>query len=160
MPKDKIHIGLDGCGVPVHAMPLYNFALAFAKFSDPAQTKYEPYMKRVTKAMTENPFMVAGTNRICTLLPQVTKGRLLVKDGADGYFAMTALDKGYGVTFKMNESGFSVFNLVVAELVKQLGLVTDEEYEQLKPLLETEVRNNPGRVAARRETAFQLKKHA
>ena len=31
--ESKIIIGTDGCGVPVHGMPLYNAALAFSKFT-------------------------------------------------------------------------------------------------------------------------------
>ncbi|GAV26339.1 asparaginase, partial [Carboxydothermus islandicus] len=32
---EKIKIGIDGCGVPVFAVPLKNGALAFAKLSRP-----------------------------------------------------------------------------------------------------------------------------
>jgi len=31
MPPEKVEIGIDGCGVPVFGVPLYNAALAFAK---------------------------------------------------------------------------------------------------------------------------------
>jgi len=34
-PADKIILGLDGCGFPVHAMPIYKFAQGYAKMSKP-----------------------------------------------------------------------------------------------------------------------------
>ena len=33
--EQKIGIGTDGCGVPVHAMPLKNMAMAYARFTSP-----------------------------------------------------------------------------------------------------------------------------
>ena len=36
VPTRNIQIGIDGCGVPVHGIPLQNLALGFARMADPS----------------------------------------------------------------------------------------------------------------------------
>lgn len=158
LPKDAIEIGVDGCGVPVHATPLSRFAVGFGKLAYPETSPYKATYETIARALKAHPFMIGGTGRICTALNEATDGNLLIKDGADGYFAMAVLDKQWGVTFKLNEAGFALFNIVVVELVKQLGLLTEEQEKMLSSLLEYEVRNDPGDIAAVRKPAFTLEK--
>lgn len=158
IPKEEIEIGLDGCGVPVHAMPLNNFAKGFGKLAAPGDSPYATIYKKVAKSLKENPFMIGGTGRICTVLSEATDGNLVIKDGADGYLAMAVLDKQWGVTFKINEGGFGLFNIIVVELVKQLGLLNEEQEKKLIDILDYEVRNDQGDIAAIRKPSFQLER--
>lgn len=38
-PKEKIKLSVDGCGVPVHRLPLYNVALGYARLASPESIK-------------------------------------------------------------------------------------------------------------------------
>src|SRR5690606_8257695 len=87
--KDEIKLAIDGCGVPVHAMPLYKFAQGFAKLSKPEvfNSEREKVVKKITTIMTEYPEMIAGTDRICTDLMKVCGDRLFAKSGAAAFYA-------------------------------------------------------------------------
>ncbi|MEA2021787.1 MAG: asparaginase [Candidatus Caldatribacteriota bacterium] len=65
---NKIKIGIDGCGVPVHALPLERLAYVFARLAHPETFRPERIMacKRITGAMMSYPEMVGGTGRFCT----------------------------------------------------------------------------------------------
>lgn len=61
-PGEKIGIGIDGCGVPVHAMPIYNMAVGFSNLIN-----YNSKDERISKAyklivdsMRKYPEMVSG----------------------------------------------------------------------------------------------------
>jgi len=62
MPPEKVEIGIDGCGVPVFGVPLYNAALAFAKLGTPEilPEEYKEPASKVAMAMTRYPHLVAG----------------------------------------------------------------------------------------------------
>ena len=76
--------GIDGCGIPVIAIPLGNTALAMARLADP-QDQPEPRQAacaRVIKAMAAEPFLVAGSDRYCTRAMEILKGRAVIKTAA------------------------------------------------------------------------------
>ena len=57
---EDIGIGTDGCGVPVHALPLKNMAMAYARFTSPENLpeKYRAGAARLFDAMNAEPDMV------------------------------------------------------------------------------------------------------
>ncbi len=65
MPVEQIGIGIDGCSVPVFALPLHNMALAFARLADPSSLAPEraAACRQITHAMMAHPDMVAGPGR-------------------------------------------------------------------------------------------------
>ncbi len=82
VPEDKLEIGIDGCGVPVFYLPLYNMALAYARLSTPKLGDWGDYEVAATKirdAMSSYPQVVSGTGRIDLSVPEITKGRIIAK---------------------------------------------------------------------------------
>lgn len=69
---------VDGCGIPVWAMPLDRLAAGWASLTTSAPGR------RILDAMIAEPFMVAGTDRRCTKMIRIGAGRLVVKTGARG----------------------------------------------------------------------------
>lgn len=157
-PKDIVY-GLDGCGVPVHGLPLYNFALGFAKLSRPeTMPEYSDYIKRVTTACGKYPFMLGGTQVMCTDLTAATGGRLIGKRGAGGYFAVTDLENGIGITIKMNEDTDMKY-FVFMEVMRQLNLASEEELEKLAYYGKDTILNNNSEVACTIKPCFTFKKY-
>ncbi|MPN09303.1 hypothetical protein SDC9_156592 [bioreactor metagenome] len=97
--EDKIVIGVDGCGVPVHGIPLYNAALAFAKFTctDNLQLDVKNACDRIFKSMNNAPEMVAGIGGFCTELIKNTNGKLIGKLGADGVYCVAVKGADIGI---------------------------------------------------------------
>ena len=62
--REKIVIGVDGCGVPVHALPLYHAAWGAARMACPETLGDRgSHAARIVSAMTAYPKMVSGTGR-------------------------------------------------------------------------------------------------
>lgn len=83
--KDDIIIGVDGCTVPVHGIPLYNMALAYARFAKPSVlgSEYAYSVSRVADAIVNNPEMISGKNAFCIDLILAGKNEIVGKVGAD-----------------------------------------------------------------------------
>ena len=65
-PAEDIVVGLDGCGVPVHAMPLKDFAKGTARMAKPEVLGEErgAMAKRVVEAVMAYPANVSGTGKL------------------------------------------------------------------------------------------------
>ena len=100
---DRVGVGVDGCGVPVHALSLRSMATIYARFSAPNRWNgFEEAIGTVVNAMTDEPYMVAGRNRVDTALMETVPG-LLVKGGAEGLICAAALDRGLGIAVKVRD---------------------------------------------------------
>ena len=123
--------GVDGCGAPVAAISLTALARAF---SAAVQADHGAPERLVADAMREHPEYVAGTGRDVTRLMAGVPG-LLVKDGAEGVFAV-ALADGRAVTLKVDDGSDRPRPLVAAAVLRHLGLDADvlAEFEVLELL--------------------------
>jgi L-asparaginase II len=107
-----VHVGVDGCGAPVQAMPLVGLARAFRAIA----------LERaaVWRAMTTHPGMVAGPDRDVTLLMHSVP-ELMVKDGAEGMFA-AALPDGRAVALKVADGASRARPAVMVAALGALGV--------------------------------------
>ena len=124
-----VQLAVDGCGVPVHALPLYRLAQGYARMSLP--TLFDPtraaVLRRITSAMTAHPEMVAGTDRICTQLMAAFGDRIFCKSGASAFYAVGIKDKGIGIALKMEDGASSIVPYAILSVLTQLGVITPEE---------------------------------
>jgi len=156
--KDDIVVGTDGCGVPVHALPLYKYAQGIAKLSKPEVLgeKREKSAKRVIKAMVTYPYMVAGRDRLCTDLMRVCKGKLFAKLGADGYYAVGIIGKGVGLTFKSEDGSIPVVEALAVHTLYRLGYINKDEFYALEKYHKIEVKNHRGEIVGHTDFDFEL----
>jgi L-asparaginase II len=112
--------GTDGCGAPVAAISLTGLARAF---SAAVQAPSGSPDRLVADAMRDHPDYVGGTGRDVTLLMAGVPG-LLVKDGAEGVFAL-ALADGRAVALKVDDGGERPRPLVAAAVLRHLGVDAD-----------------------------------
>lgn len=156
--EDKIILAVDGCGVPVHAMPLYKFAQGFARLSKPEVfgDRRGQIVKNITDSMTAYPEMIAGTDRICTDLMKVCGDRLFGKAGADGYYAIGLKDRGIGMAFKIEDGKTEMVHPFVLEVLRKLDLITTEELKKLERYYVLESKNNRGETVGCAKADFEL----
>ena len=158
---DSIVTAIDGCGVPVHAMPLCNLAQGYARMSRPdgLTPKRQDAIRRITAAMTAYPEMVAGTNRLCTALMRAFGGRLFSKSGAAAFYGIGLKEQGIGIAVKLEDGCSEFMPFVVARVLEELGVVTQAEArEALGALLDENIYNHAGTVVGRKEVCFHLEK--
>jgi L-asparaginase II len=99
VPEDQIGQGTDGCGVVSFGLPLKAMAFAYARLgagrSEPA--------KRVLRSIAAEPFLIAGTGRMCTDVIASSAGKVIAKVGADGVYCGTIPDARLGFAMKVED---------------------------------------------------------
>ena len=132
-PKDDIHIGIDGCSVPVFGMAVYNMALGFARFANPEflPEKYRTAADRIFSAMNHHPEMVAGTDGFCTELMKATHGRLIGKIGAQGVYCIGIKEPKLGIALKIEDGMLGMASVAAMQVLKELNLLSEKEYSVL-----------------------------
>jgi L-asparaginase II len=161
-PKEKIEIGIDGCGVPVHGVPLENLALGYAKLSkcdDLPETRRHA-IKQITKAMINAPEMVAGTERFCSDFMRVGKGRFIGKVGAEGVYCIGDLETGLGIAIKIEDGNSRAVYPAAVEVLKKLQLITELQIEELMEHYRPKLRNARNEVVGTLAADFKLESTA
>ena len=157
MPEDKLEIGIDGCGVPVFYLPLYNMALAYARLSTPKKGDWGEYEIAATKirdAMSNYPQVVSGTGRIDLAVPEITKGRIIAKIGSDAVYCLAVKDENLGIAFKLEDGGFAAVTPMVIAVLKKFDLLTKAEAEALDEKFPPTLKNHRGEVIGTIEAVF------
>lgn len=136
---------VDGCGVVTFALPVSALAGAFARLAG-AATHPASGPARVLGAMTAHPYMVGGTERLCSRLMEVTDGRLVAKVGAEGVYGAAALDRGLGVAVKARDGARRAAEVALLWILDSLGLLGPDEVDALDRWARPVVRNTRDEV--------------
>jgi L-asparaginase II len=123
LAESEIPVAVDGCGVATFAVPLTALATAFARLLAAAGADPDGGPARVVGAMAEHPFMVAGTNRLCTALMEATGGRILAKVGAEGVYVAGDRDAGVGVAVKARDGARRAAEVALLAVLEDRGLL-------------------------------------
>lgn len=160
VPETEIEIGIDGCGVPVHGLPLINLALSFAKLADPSslEPSRQESIKKVTSAMMAAPEMVGGTDRFCSDFMRVLDGRMFGKAGAEAVYAIGDRETGIGIAIKIEDGNGRATYPVAVEVLNQLGLLTDLQKERLSSYHYPQLKNARNETIGELRPDFKLKK--
>ncbi|HSL10825.1 MAG TPA: asparaginase [Actinomycetota bacterium] len=117
-------IGVDGCGVPVHGMPLSAIATAYARLAAPDRFDgLSQAVGRVTSAMRAAPYLVGGGGRTDTTLMTAVDD-LIVKEGAEALTCGVHLGAGLGIAVKIADGGERAVGPAFVAALSQLGLLT------------------------------------
>lgn len=158
--ETDIAIGVDGCGVPVHAFPMVRMAAAYARFSTPDHID-EPFRSachRLYNAMVSFPEMIAGPGGFCTELMRVTGGRLCGKVGAEAVYCIGVKDQDIGIAVKIEDGNFRALYPVVLSTLRQLDLLRSEELAALNQFAAPKVVNDLGWEVGEVLPCFELAK--
>ncbi len=113
-----LHVAVDGCGAPQHALTLPGLARAYT-----ALVLGQGNERRTADAMRAHPWHVGGTGRDVTRLMEVLPG-LVAKDGAEGVYA-AALADGSAVALKIEDGGGRARTPVLVAALRALGVEAD-----------------------------------
>jgi L-asparaginase II len=119
----ELHWGVDGCTAAAVATPLIAMARAWAGLG----SSTDPAMKTIREAMIEAPEMVAGPDRLDTMLMQAWPGRVVVKVGAEGVYGAALPASGLGLALKVADGDTKSAGIALLYLLRQLtGRLTNE----------------------------------
>ena len=88
---------------------------------------------RVLLAMARHPEMVAGTNRYCTRAMLATKGRALVKTGAEAVYTGVIPELGLGICLKIDDGGTRAAKVAIGQILRRLDVMPKDESDLLTP---------------------------
>lgn len=153
-----VSLGVDGCGVPVYGMPLKEMAKGYARLVDPKPLSQESAAaaKRFIKAMTSHPRLVAGAGRLDTVLMEAIGDKVVAKCGAEGVQCLGLLNKGIGIAIKIDDGHVRATEPVAVEVLKQLGILGQDELEALRPKHHVPVKNLHKAVVGEIRPVFKL----
>lgn len=149
LPAAEVGIGVDGCSVPAYHLPLAAAARGYAALADPRAAGLEPQaaeaLGRIAAAMGAAPEMVAGPGRFTTALIAATGGRVLGKEGAEGFYGVAVRGPvALGITLKVADGGERCRDSAVLDLLRQLGSLSGEELSALAGFYRPTLRNHRG----------------
>jgi L-asparaginase II len=155
VPREQVGLGIDGCSVPAFHMPLSAAARGYAALADPLaadtavtagmQTDVAGALDRIARAMTSEPVKVAGRGRFTTRLMEVTRGRVLGKEGAEGFYSLAVRGPvALGIAVKIADGGERCRDGVVLDVLRELGSLSGAEFKELADLHSPPVLNARG----------------
>jgi len=152
VPARQIGTGIDGCGVPVFFLPLANLARAYARLTSTS----DPAISRLMDAALSHPEMIAGDERVCTDVMRALGRRVFAKTGAEGGYALSLMERGWGVAIKIEDGSGRALSPAVVETLSQLGIAGGDELKRLQPYHRTTLYNHRKEVVGEVKARFHL----
>ncbi len=148
---EEIGCAVDGCSLPTYQLSLRAAARAYAALADPeaagADGERVTAVQAIVEAMTSNPILVAGPGQFTTRLMEVTGGRILGKEGAQGYYAAAVRGPvALGVVVKVADGDLRCRDGVVLDLLRQAGALSAAELAELVSFRDVDIRSHRGDV--------------
>jgi L-asparaginase II len=148
------HVGVDGCGVPVHAMALRGLATAYARLGARAAGEEGP--SALLEAVRRHPFMVAGSGQLDTMLLEATGGRVLAKVGAEAAYAAVNLASNIGLALKVLDGAPRARGVALLAALRALGWLDEREWEAVLPAATVEIHGGGRTVGVVRPARLDL----
>jgi len=155
-PPAEIPIAVDGCNLPVFFLPLSGLARGYARLlaGDLARESEAAAAarRRVVRAMTASPGMVAGRGRFTTDFLRAGAGRWIGKEGAEGVYAVgvrgspRTAGRPVGIALKIEDGSSRARDAVTLALLERLGLLSARPKSLLSAYRHPAIRNVRGRV--------------
>lgn len=121
--------GIDGCSAPNFATTMAAFARGAAQFAAAAHAGADSgdararAMARLTRAMAQNPLLVAGEGRACSELTQAMGGRVAIKTGAEAVYVGIIPDMQLGIAVKIEDGNTRASEAAMVALLVRLGVL-------------------------------------
>ena len=158
LSDDDLVRGIDGCSAPNYAMPVLAMARLFKNIALPqTNAAREAARAAMVRALTAHPYFIAGEGRYCTQLC-TTCPDLLGKAGAEGFYGVSLLQRGWGLAVKI-ESGGALgpqYNVVQAVL-EAAGVVSEEAAAALAHFAKTPLLTAKGLNIGSREAVAWIR---
>ncbi|MEF3302928.1 asparaginase [Paenibacillus sp. GYB003] len=158
VPESSIPQGVDGCGLPIFALPLHKIAYSFMKLACPDRIG-DADTRRAAAAiagrMNEHPLMIADSKFVCSELlqdPNVT-----AKGGAKGVYGIGLRQERLGISLKVSDGAEHVWPCIVASILERLGYRNRETIDRLYKLVPNVIANDGGTEVGERRAVFELK---
>lgn len=159
-PKEQVGLGVDGCGVPVFAVPMKNIAIAFKNLACPDCIEDEQLQmaaKTFVPRIHRYPHMMRGTGYLCSLINH--DPNLVAKGGANGVYGIGMKREGLGISLKLADGTENLWPLLIGEIFHQLGYENRDTHAMLESLHGGTLYNDNDSPVGRCRPVFALEKN-
>ncbi len=155
--KEDFKLAIDGCGVPVHAAPMENWARAYARFAgeDFFPEKRAENIRRIKTALKTHPQMVSSRGLLCTDLLEASQN-LFPKLGAGAFYSLALEKEELGVVIKIESGKEEILAPIILKVLEDLGVPLDKK--PLEKHLNQKILNHQGQLVGQVLVDFQLEK--
>lgn len=159
LSQEQFHFAADGCGAPTVGLPLQAIATSFARLANPDEMPedFKSAAERITAAMVAAPTMVSYAGSFNSELLAAGEGRIVVKSGAEGLYALGLKgDRRLGIAIKISDGSFRGQSPVVLRVLELLEALTDSARHRLEQFRTPPIRNCHGVEVGHIEPVFDL----
>jgi L-asparaginase II len=138
--------GIDGCGIPTYAIPLWATARSMAALLPDSSIakQYANASRIILNAIVKEPLMISGTKGLCSNIVQATKGSILAKVGAEGVYTALIPSLGISILLKAHDGAGRASDTAVIYLLQKFGGLSESEINQLSPYYQFVMKNWAG----------------
>lgn len=111
--KKDYPVTTDGCGVPIHSMPLENIGKGYLNLF--CSDEY----KKIRNAFLHNPYVIGGENRTDTRIME-SSSKLVAKVGAGGLCVVVNVENEECLIVKISDCDMKAREIVVADALKNM----------------------------------------
>jgi L-asparaginase II len=142
LSKYKIKsIGVDGCTLPNPLIPLKKFAFAVAQLADYKKlNEYSTIAKRIFDSCVKFPEITGGSKSINSILTKLSKGKIFVKNGAEGVFVAIIPEQKSALAVKIIDGASRAAEVAIAGLLSELKIINNEKIKK-RP-----IKNSAGQI--------------
>ena len=145
MAFSKLPHGGDGCGIPTFGIPLIKLAIGMNYLNrKDISTPHLLAAQRILTAIKNHPEYVSGENELSAEICQDTRGKCLLKTGADGIYTGLVPEKSISFAVKSIDGHSPSTELMCLEIFKKWGGLFPDELELLNKLMITDVLDSRG----------------
>ncbi len=158
-PREDIRIGIDGCGVPVFAVPIQSIAVAYKNLAcldtitddalRTAAARYVPLIHRY-------PHMMRGTGYLCSVINE--DSNIVAKGGSNGVYGIGLKRERLGISLKLADGTEHLWPFLISCILRQIGYHDEGTHARLRALHSGILVNDNGRQVGRCEPAFSLER--
>ena len=136
LSKYKIKsIGVDGCTLPNPLIPLKKFAFAMAQLADYKKlNEYSTIAKRIFDSCVKFPEITGGSKSINSILTKLSKGKIFVKNGAEGVFVAIIPEQKSALAVKIIDGASRAAEVAIAGLLSELKIINNEKINKIKKI--------------------------
>ena len=145
LSKYKIkNIGVDGCTMPNPLIPLKKFAFAVAQLADYKKlNEYSTIAKRIFDSCVKFPEITGGSKSINSILTKLSKGKIFVKNGAEGVFVAIIPEQKSALAVKIIDGASRAAEVAIAGLLSELKIINNEKINKIK---KTTIKNSANQI--------------
>lgn len=157
VPAADIGVGVDGCGVPVFAVPLDSMALSFLRLAAPdliADKELAAITRRNVDIIAKYPENLMDAKALCGVLCE--DPNIVGKLGAQGVYTLGLKKERLGFACKMLEGVSAYFPLTIAAFLEQIDYENKATIQRLYEKFPTHVKNDNDWLVGEKKPGFTL----